>query len=194
MTPPEKCRGGVGILRRRAYRAVTVVEVMVALFLLGLVLGPLVGMLSSSNQKANVSMYYLLAMHYADEMAQQLQRLAPHLDQLLAAARDSNTGRIPTLAEVLTDPTFLAELQAPASTFRVIRFRYAGKPLEGFLAVSPLDEHFIGRTIKVEALASDQVELLAVPPALKINLVLSWKETPDGGAKTAVFPILMGAP
>jgi len=175
-------------------RGFSMAEIMVAVFIVGLIIGPLVLLLNQSTQKTNVSMYLFLAMHYADEIAQQLQRMAPHFDQILAEAKDPTSQTTPTLRDLLMDGNFLNEVKKLDNNFTLAFFQFGAKKLQACLMLSPMDGHFKTRTLDVYPLVSQTSSILGQKNFWKVNIILEWKEIQNGPTQSALFPIILGNP
>jgi prepilin-type N-terminal cleavage/methylation domain-containing protein len=164
-----------------AARGVTLIEIMVAVVVVALALGPLFSLLSASNRVSNASAYEVMAVQYAAELGEQLQRLSPKI-------RDLRTASTKSIDQILMDPAMDALLGPggnPSGEPYMIQLpvdpSIAPDTKVGFF-VSPLDPNFTARRLFVRQLdASD--------PALTVwndtngifwdvTVNLSWKFNP----------------
>jgi hypothetical protein len=146
-------------------------EVMVGTLLIALILGPILGLLSSSNRAVNVSMFEILAFQYASELGEQVQRLSPHLKTI-----QFQTGM--ALDQILTDPNLEQNLQREANLQEPTFLPLLQTPETNLgLAVSPLHPAFTSRRFFVRKLDSQGMAILNENAGefWDVTVSLQWK-------------------
>ncbi|MBI3038207.1 hypothetical protein HYY75_04020 [bacterium] len=147
----------------------SMVEVMFAVVIAGLALGPLISNLSSSNKASTASMYEVMAVHYANELSEQLRRLSPYLTDIQGI-----TGQ--TLDSLLSDPDFNTELSATSQPPKGIYV--PGTNVTLFL--SPLEPSFYERKVDVRKIAPPAgLSVLNSGTYWDVKIILSWKLSPN---------------
>lgn len=170
-------------------RGITMVEVAIAALLLGLLAGPLFTLLQATTKATTASVYEILATHYAAELGDQLQKLAPRLKEI-----NLRTGQ--TLDVLLDDQAFLKQLGPTAEPKGVpLLARLPGTNIR--LLLSPLDPHFTVRSVDAELLdplptpASDHI-LNEEDSYWRVTISLSWKnQVHDAVTRTALFQFVL---
>ncbi|MBF0409991.1 MAG: prepilin-type N-terminal cleavage/methylation domain-containing protein [Candidatus Riflebacteria bacterium] len=155
-------------------RALSLVEILVAIVILSLAVGPMFHVLTTSNKVTNASAYEVMAVHYASELSEQIQRLGPFFRQISLAASKN-------LKDILEDPLFLFELDKsgnnPDGGPRIVKI--PGTSV-AFL-VSALHNNFLSRTLYVKSLnkpISDPNALLTTGKLWDVTISLAWKLSP----------------
>lgn len=168
----------------RFRHAFSLVEVLVAMVVIALALGPLVHVLSSSNRVSNASIYEVMAVHYASELGEQLQRLSSRLKPMTTA-----TGK--TVKQLFEDPTVLSALEPQASPVSAPgTVKVPGTSVALFY--SALHPNFTARRLMVRPLHSSGRVLLNVGKYWDVTIGLAWKLTPnDAVVHGASFSIIL---
>jgi len=174
-------------------RAISMVEILVAVVVLGLAVGPMITLLSASNRTSNASAYEVMAAHYACEFGEQLQRLSPHLKALR-----QKTGK--TIEDLLTDPSFetlIGPGGGPPGEPFIARFPVPN-PADTDVAffLSPLDPAFTERKFLVNELNNNAPGLQVLKATSgkywDVTIILSWKLNPtDPGSRSASYSLIL---
>jgi len=171
-------------LRSRSSRAFSLIEVLVAVVVVSLALGPLIHLLSSSNRASNASIYEVMAVHYASELGEQLQRLSSRLRPMTTA-----TGK--SVKQLFEDPsirTALGPQATPASEPDTVLIPGTNV----ILFSSPLHPNFVSRRLSVRPLNKTGRVLLNLGNYWDVTIGLSWKLTPtDEVVHGASFSIIL---
>jgi|GEM_PF-959583 len=179
------------MLQRRS--GFSIVEVLVALAVISLALGPLINLLSSSNRASNASIYEVMAVHYASELAEQLERLSGKLGEILADARIRTGNPGLTLEDLLTDNGFTNELRAHNDQPRAVPFQAQGIPLEVSLFVSSLHQHFTERKFDLRQLNNSATTWLKTGRYWDVKITFCWRimssDAPD--SHKAEFSVIL---
>ena len=166
-------------------RAFTLIEILIACVIITLATIPMMGILSSSNRTSKASIFEVMAVQHADELAEQLLRLSPHLKALR-----NQTGRdIQSLLEASSVQAALRPVPNPGTTPTLI-------PLFGsdmVLYCSPLDPNFTARVIRVaKPLDTTGNEVLKTGIFWKVTIGLAWKKSAgDGPTHQASFSLVL---
>ena len=147
--------------------AFSMVEVLVAAVIVGMAVGPMIATLSSSNRASGASGFEIMAVHYASELGEQIQRLSLHLQPLHSA-----TGK--TAKDLLEDFSVLSVLgpQTPPQTSPVM-VQLPGTDVSLF--ASPLHPNFTARNLIVEPLSPSSTNLLNLGTFWKVTISLAWR-------------------
>ncbi len=167
----------------------SLVEILVALTVIALALGPLIALLSSSNRASNASIYEVMAVHYAGEMSEQLQRLAPNLGDILTEAR-TTSGNLALTVEGLFNNLQLETAMSQVSSQPVLV--QIPNTNVGFL-LSPLDQNFDERKVTVSKLDDTGFALLGPGNYYDFKITLKWKVSPSEptGRHSACFSVIL---
>ncbi|MBF0543115.1 MAG: prepilin-type N-terminal cleavage/methylation domain-containing protein [Candidatus Riflebacteria bacterium] len=168
--------------------AFSLVEILVAITVLSLAVGPMIGILSSSNKVSNASVYEVMAVNYASELAEQIQRLSPFIRSISLA-----TGK--TVKQIFEDPLFLIELgktgNSPDGNPRIVQI--PGTRIS--LLVSWLHPNFLERTLSVQQLnppLSDPNALLKIGKFWDVTISFTWKLAQNDSIDyTASFSVIL---
>lgn len=158
-------------------KGVSFVELMVAIVLLVMILGPLLALLSSTNKTANVSMYEILAFQYASELGEQIQRLSPFLKELSFGTKVS-------LDQILANPQLVQALSPdpPVSGPSIIPLIKSGGA-NVTLAVSGLHPAFVSRRLCARKLQNQDPRLKILNAEVgefwDLTVSLQWKLAPQ---------------
>ena len=165
-------------------RAFTFIEILIACVVITLATVPMLGILSASNRTSKASIFEVMAVQHAAELAEQLLRLSPHLKALR-----NQTGRtIKDLLEASSVQALLRPSATPANRPTLL-------PLFGtdvVLYCSPLDPNFTARIIRVTALDTSGNEVLKTGAFWKVTIGLAWKKSAgDGPTHNASFSLVL---
>ncbi|MBF0409805.1 MAG: prepilin-type N-terminal cleavage/methylation domain-containing protein [Candidatus Riflebacteria bacterium] len=164
-------------MNRQKISGLTMIEILVATVVLGLVAGPLFYLISMSNRVSNASVYELHAVNYAAEISDQLQRMAVHFKDIRqvsgldAAKLFSHADVVKQIGPAGPKEEFLVKFpQLTNSSYRFL--------------LSPLDPAFVRREIKLEDISLDAgsgQKILKSPAARfwSANIFLGWKNAPS---------------
>jgi hypothetical protein len=162
----------------------TMAEIFVAVVVLALALLPLSSVLTSSNRTSNVSIYEILAVHYAAELAEQLHRFSPTVIRQIRLQTGKN------LSALLSDPTLVSALQdLPLTTEYEVQV--PGTRFTLFL--SPLHPAFTKRELTVIPLTPHAApSLLGKGNLWSVKIHLGWKMSPgDPIEHQAVYGVIL---
>lgn len=157
-------------------RAMSMVEIMVAVVIIGLSVGPLIGLLSSSSKMSNASIYEEMAVHYAREISDQLLRFGPKFPDIISDAIAATGDSSITLATILNDNNFRDKLEQHNSETAPIALEAGGNTLPVRLIISPLDPAFTRRRLTVSQMNTSANSILKVDKFWKVKIELAWKD------------------
>ncbi|RCK79018.1 MAG: hypothetical protein OZSIB_0360 [Candidatus Ozemobacter sibiricus] len=165
-------------------RGFTMVEVFVAVVILMLALMPLSTVISASNRTSNVSVYEIMAVHYAAELAEQLNRLSPTMLRQIRL----QTGK--ALPALLGEPSLVAALQDHSFT---TEYEVLVPDTRFSLFLSPLHPAFTLRELTVEPLPVHVApSLLGKGNLWAVKIHLGWKMAPgDPVQHKAVYGVIL---
>lgn len=158
-------------------RGLSLVEIMVAVTIIALAVGPLIGLLSSSNRMSNASIYEEMAVHYGRELADQLLSLSPRFPAVVNDARTLTSDSSLTLASILNDSGFKAKLEQHSDTSSAVALEVNGSALPVRLVLSPLDKAFSRRRITLTDLNTSSNSVLKTDKFWKVKIELAWKDS-----------------
>jgi uncharacterized membrane protein YciS (DUF1049 family) len=157
-------------------RGLSMAEVVVAIFIIGLAVGPLIALLSSSNRMSNASIYEEMAVHYAREMADQILRYSSNVQEVVQDAKTLTGDSSITFAKILSDSEFRLKLEDYTSGPICIPFSINGTKLKSRIIVSPLEKVFKKRRIEVEEVDSSANSVLKTGKFQKVIITIAWKD------------------
>ena len=163
-----------------ARNGLSMVEIMVAVVIIALSLGPMIGLLSSSNRMSNASIYEEMAVHYAREISDQLLSLSSKFSDIVNDARVMTGDSTLTLAAILNDATFKSKLEEHADESSALSLYASGNQLPVRMLVSPLDKAFSRRRITVSELNTSSNSVLKANRYWKVKIELAWKDQGSG--------------
>jgi hypothetical protein len=121
-----------------------------------------------------------MAVHYGREISDQLQRLGPMLENVVADARTLTGDSSINLGNILNDSDFCTAMETQNPAVKVIPFRVNGVELPLRLVLSPLDPAFTKRRIRAERLDTSSNSLLNTVGYWKVNIELAWVDKNSG--------------
>ena len=158
----------------------SLVEIMVAVVIIAMAVGPLIGLLSSSNRMSNASIYEEMAVHYAREISDQLLSLSTKFADIVNDARLLSGDSSISLADILNDPAFHNSLEEHHDGQVALPMQINGNLLPVRLMLSPLDQAFSRRRITVSELSTTANSLLKSEKYWKVKIELAWKDPGSG--------------
>ncbi|GAB4284653.1 MAG: hypothetical protein Kow0029_31280 [Candidatus Rifleibacteriota bacterium] len=158
----------------------SMVEIIVAVVIIALATGPLIGVLSSSNKMSNASIFEEMAVHYARELSDQLLRLGNNFSAIVNDARSLTGDSSINLASILNDPGFSARLGEHADGPKAVPLQIAGNELPVRIILSPLDKAFIKRKISVVGMDTSSNSVLNTNKFWKVKIELAWIDKNSG--------------
>lgn len=158
----------------------SMVEIMVAVFIIGLAVGPLIGVLSSSNQMSNASIYEEMAVHYAREISDQLLRLAPNLIDIVQDAQSLTGDTSINLGTILNDPGLRSQLEDHIAAVKAVPLQVSGNEIPQRLLISPLDQAFTRRRITASILDTSSNGILKTDRFWKVKIEMAWVDKNSG--------------
>lgn len=167
------------------------VEIVVAIFVAALAIGPMIMLLSSSNRMSSASTYETLAVYYANELCDQIKRLTPQLPTIISDARTA-TGLASANIETLFNswPTNVLEF---TDNVRSIPFVCAGISLDARIVLTPLQPNFIKRQITVEPLDISDNSELNQGRYFKLIVSVAWEDdmAPGDSAREVKMMVIL---
>lgn len=160
----------------------SMVEIMVAVTIIALATGPLIGLLSSTNKMSNSSIYEEMAVHYAREISDQLLRLSTGFSDIINDARTITGDSSVTLASILNDSGLAARMDEPGDSPRAIPLQVNSTLLPVRLVLSPLDKAFSRRRITISSADTSANTSLTVEKFWKVKIELAWRDKNSGRA------------
>lgn len=152
-------------------RGSSMVEIVVAIGVLALAIGPMLTLLSYSSKSTNYSVYEELAVQYAREIADQLLRLTPKFPSIINIA-----GPSANLSSLLSDSKFTYELNNKTHTEpRLVNLTYKVKKLGTRIFLSPLKKMF-DRKIIISAVNTSFLTSIKANKLWKVVINISWKD------------------
>ncbi|PKL41504.1 MAG: hypothetical protein CVV41_17475 [Candidatus Riflebacteria bacterium HGW-Riflebacteria-1] len=161
-------------------RGLSLVEIMVASVVIALAVGPLLGLLSSSNRMSNASIYEEMAVHYAREICDQLLSLGQRESEIVNDARIMTGNPSISLGSILNDSGFQARLEEHGDNTKVIPLQTNGTSLPVRFTVSPLNKVFSRRRITATTVNSSTNSIMKGENYLKIRVQVAWKASLSG--------------
>lgn len=158
----------------------SMVEIMVAVVIIAMAVGPLIGLLSSSNRMSNASIYEEMAVHYAREISDQLLSLSTKFSDIVNDARVLSGDSSVSLAGILNDPAFQSGLEEHHDGQVALPMQVNGTMLPVRLMLSPLDQAFSKRRITVSEVSTIANSLLKTDKYYKVKIELAWKDPGSG--------------
>lgn len=161
-------------------RGLTLVEIMVAVVIIALSTGPLLGLLSSSNRMSNASIYEEMAVHYAREIADQLLTLSPRFSAVVNDAVILTGDSSLNLATIFNDSNLRDQMEDHLDGVSAVPLQAGGSFLPVRLVLSPLDKAFSRRRITLSDLSTGANSLLKGDRFWKAVIELAWKDQASG--------------
>ncbi len=164
----------------RSKSALSMVEILVAVAIISLAVGPLIGLLSSSSRMSNASIHEEMAVHYAREIADQLLTLSPKLASVVDDAQTATGDASLNLASILNDSGFRDQMEAYADDTGAVPLQVGGQTLPVRLVLSPLNRAFTKRRVTLSELDTSSNQLLKADRFWEAKIELSWKDPNSG--------------
>lgn len=156
------------------------VELMVAAVVIALTVGPLLGLLSSSNRISSGSLHEEMAVHYAREICDQLLSLGQRKAEIVNDAKIMTGNPSISLGSILNDSGFQAMLEEHGDNTKIIPLQTNGTMLPVRFTVSPLNQAFSRRRITANTMSSSANSILKSGNYLKIMVQVVWKANLSG--------------
>ncbi len=162
-------------------KGLSMAEIVVAIFIIGLAVGPLIALLSSSNRMSNASIYEEMAVHYARELSDQILRYSSNIPEIVQDAKTLSGSSSVTFAKILADTEFNAKLENYTTGPTCIPFSYNGTRLKTRIIVSPLEKVFKKRRLEVKEVDSSSNSVLKTGKFQKVIITIAWKDPSSPG-------------
>lgn len=160
-------------------RGFSMIELMVAIVIIGLAIGPLILVLSDSNKANNASMYEEMATHYARELAHQLLRMDKDVPLIVGEANCSFKIVLESINGTSAGKLSDLNMKKPYC----IALRKGANVLDYRLMVSPLIQPiFKSREIKVKKLDVSSNDVLKTGNFWNIIITIKWIDPNSGRA------------
>ena len=168
---------GIKIMQRTG---LSMIELTIAMSVFALALTPIINLMGSSHRVSNASAFELMAVHYAAELGEQIQRISPNLKDIKL-----KTGK--NLEDLLTSPSVVALLgpggNLSGQAYMVKLTDPADLETDISLFVSPINPAFTSRRFYVKRLDNTSPSLLVYNSGSGIfwdvTISLSWKLSPS---------------
>jgi hypothetical protein len=161
-------------------KGLSMVEIAVSVTIIALAVGPLIGVLSSSNRMSNASIYEEMAIHYGREISDQLLRLNPQFSKIVADARALTGDSSLNMDDILNDSGFSGSLEAHNTLPQAVDLQISGTRLPVRIMVSALNKAFTRRRIVVESLEVSSNTSLNTGKYWKAKIELEWLDENSG--------------
>lgn len=162
-------------MRRRF--GLSMAELVVAIAVIAMAVGPLIGVLTSSNQMSNHSIHEEMSVHYCREITDQLLRLTPKVPVIVDSARRLTGNRRLTFADLLNDAGFNRSLCGEETGDGLLAFQNMGKETGYRIYVSKMGEVFTRRKVRAELLEASSNRHLKEGNFWKITVTVAWKSS-----------------
>lgn len=173
------------------HKALSMIEIVITISLVALALGPSILLLSTSNRASTASLYEVMAVHYANEIFEQLNQYSGMYADIIADIRNKSGNTSLQIDSLLTDTAFTQALETYNSNIVFVPFQYLGTQLKVGLWVSPLHPNFTKRRLIVQKLNNSGLSTL-LGEFWDIKILLSWKQIPtDAIEHNAEFSIII---
>ena len=173
-------------------QGLSMAELIVAITVIALAVGPLIALLSSSNQMSNHSIYEEMSVHYCREITDQLLRLTPKIPLVIDAARKATGNTKLTLGDLLNDKGFnniLADKKADAN---FVDLQNLGKSSGFRISISKMDEVFHQRQVRAILLDSSSNKHFKDGRFWKVVVTVGWQASPNDPKKDTQAVIIIG--
>lgn len=161
------------------------IELMVAVGIIGLAVGPLIVMLSSSNKANKASIYEEMATHYARELSNQLLRMDGDIAQIVKDMRNKTGNSSLTFKDIINNSSFILAVSDVTKTEpHTIPIQVGGNKIDYSIILSPLIQPaFKSREIEAIKLSSTSNNVLKTGNFWKIIITITWSD-PNSGRTT----------
>lgn len=167
-------------------------ELAVAVTVIALAVGPLIGLLSNSNQLSKHSIYEEMSVHHCREIIDQLLRFNDKIPLIVESAQKLTGNKNLTFADLLNDENFNLELNKDISNSAFIPFQRLGRKTDFRIFISKMDKVFKTRTISAYQLESDGNTHFKDKNYLKIIVKVTWKSSENDPLKKTEMAIITG--
>ena len=164
------------------------VELVVAIAIIGLAVGPLILLLSSSNKANKASIYEEMATHYTRELASQFLRMDGDIAQLVNDAKIV-AGSSVTFKSLIDNSGFQSGLSDTTKTGPYcVPFQISSNKLKYRIILSPLIQPaFKSRTVSVTKMNTGSNSVLKVGNFWKMTIKISWVDPKSGRSTPKVL-------
>jgi len=173
-------------------QGLSMAELVVAIAIIALAVGPLIALLSSSNQMSNHSIQEEMSVHYCREITDQILRMTPRIPFIVESARKLTGNNRLNFADLVNDEGFNQALANNQSSADCASFQYLGQQTEYRLLISKMDEVFTLRQIRAEPLKTRLNKHFNRNKYWKILVTVSWLPSETGEEKKTQTAIIIG--
>lgn len=167
-------------------------ELVVAISVIAMAVGPLIALLSSSNQMSNHSIYEEMSVHYCREITDQLLRFSPKIPIIVDAARKATGNSMLTFGDLVNDKGFNLSLMNKDAEGNFVELQNFGKTTGYRISVSKMDEVFHKRKIRAVLLDSSSNKHFKTGRFWKIVVTVGWRPSPNDPEKDTQAVIIIG--
>lgn len=167
-------------------------ELVVAISIIAMAIGPLISLLTSSNQMSNHSIQEEMSVHYCREITDQLLRLAPKIPFIVESAREITGNNKLNFADLINDSGFNKAIANDKSTSDCVAFQNLGITTEFRILISKMDKVFKLRQIKAEKLDSSSNKHFKDLNYWKIIVTVCWQPSENTPEKQTQTVIIIG--
>ena len=157
------------------HKGLSMIEIMIAMVIIALAVGPLIGLLSSSNRVSNASIYEEMAVHYARELCEQLLSLGQRESEIVNDAKIMSGNPSISLGSILNDAGFQAMLEEHGDDTKIVPLQTNGTRLLVRFTVTQLNKAFSRRRITATTMNSSTNSIMKGENYLKIMVKLSGR-------------------
>ncbi|PKL46234.1 MAG: hypothetical protein CVV42_17270 [Candidatus Riflebacteria bacterium HGW-Riflebacteria-2] len=167
-------------------------ELVVAVSVIAMAIGPLIALLTSSNQMSNHSIQEEMSVHYCREITDQLLRLAPKIPFIVESARKITGNNKLSFADLINDSGFNKALANAENSSDCVAFQNLGLPTEFRILISKMDKVFKFRQIRAERLDSSSNRHFKDLNYWKIIVTVGWQPSENAPDKQTQTVIIIG--
>lgn len=176
----------------RNLRGISLVELLVAITVVSFALGPLIVLLSSSNQMSNHSIYEELSVHHCRVLTDQFLRFTPKIGKIVEAGRRASGNNRLSLGDLLNDPGFNRELADPNRRRDFVPFQYLGCETDFRLFIPRIGDVFTKRYVRAVLLNSDSNRILKNGNFWKITVTVAWRASANDPERDTTMVVVIG--
>lgn len=174
------------------HRGLSMAELMVAVTIIALAVGPLIGVLTSSNQMSNHSIYEEMSVHYCREITDQLLRLTPKIPHIVEAARKTTGNSTLSFGDLINDNGFNRLIDSEGYEGECVAFQNLGKKTDYRLFVTRMDQAFNLRSVQASLLDSSGNSQFNEGRFWKITVTVGWRPSENEPARKTSSVIMIG--
>ncbi len=173
-------------------KGISMAELMVAVAIISLAVGPLIAVLTSSNQMSNHSIYEEMSVHYCREITDQLLRLTPKIPHIVDSARKATGNPSLSFGDLINDLGFNQAIDADGYEGECVPFQNLGRKTDFRLFVARMDQVFNLRNVRAVLLDSSGNSEFKDGRFWKITVTVGWRPSENEPARNTSSVIVIG--